>query len=229
MLGDNVHQFVSRAEQRDMVFAAIILPLATMIHAGKIDPESVTRDEFFAALGELGRKDQDSFEVHVTRVEEEMHLVTHCVTEGEEKSGVVLLFTLLESEVNSLLRIHLRVRGFSSNSITDALRGIDFEAKLDIMLPLLDVTLPERVRNAALQCKSIRNLVVHNKATPVLMADDGTKQSDEEVASSRARRFFVENPLARLQRDLQEFVDTAISGSVAVQWGAYLFEKYYEA
>ncbi|HEV6967655.1 MAG TPA: hypothetical protein VK305_19835, partial [Roseateles sp.] len=41
------------------------------------------------------------------------------------------LFTLLEGEVNTLLRIHLRIRGFSPNSITDSLRGTDFDSKID--------------------------------------------------------------------------------------------------
>jgi hypothetical protein len=228
MPSDNVIEFVSRAERSHMLFAAVIQPLARLIHAGRINPETVSREAFFDALRELGRSHDDAFEVYVTRVDEEMRLVAHCVAESEAKSGIVLLFTLLESEVNTLLRMHLRIRGFSPNTITDALRGTDFDAKLDVLLPLLDVSVPERVRNTALQCKAIRNLVVHNKATPALMADIGDKHSDTEIASERAERFFAENPVDRLKADLQDFVDTGIYESPDIQWGRHLLEKYYE-
>ena len=226
---DNVVEFVSRAEQSQMLYAAVMLPLARMIHSGRIDPETVSRDEFFAALQELGQSHENAFELHVTRVEEEMRLVSYCIAEGEAKSGLVLFFTLLEGEINTLLRIHLRIRGFTPNAITDALRGTDFDTKLDVLLPLLEVSVPERMRNASLQCKAIRNLVVHNKATPTLMADIGNKPSDAKVAGERADRFFAENPVERLQLDLQDFVDAGIYDSSAVEWGRHLFAKYYES
>jgi hypothetical protein len=157
-----------------------------------------------------------------------MRLVEHCVAEAESKSGIVLLFTLLEGEVNTLLRIHLRIRGFSPNTITDALRGTDFDTKMDILLPLIGIPVSERIRNTALQCKAIRNLVVHNKATPALMADPGIKSSDSEVAEERADRFFAENPTDRIKFDIQEFFDQGVEASPDVQWGRHLFEKYYE-
>ncbi len=228
MPSDNVVEFVSRNEQTEIVYAAVTYPLARMIHAGLINPETTTREQFFLALKEIGESRENAYEFHVTRLDEEMRLVSHCIEVGEAKSGIVLLFTLMEGEVNTLLRIHLRIRGFSSKSITEALRGADFDTKLDIMLPLVEVTVPERMRNAALQCKAIRNLVVHNKATPSLMALEGDKASDFEVASGRASRFFSENPVQRLQSDLQAFVDDGIRENEAVQWSHHLIRKYYE-
>lgn len=228
MSSDYVVEFVSRAEQSQMLYGAVMFPLARLIHSGRINPETISREAFFDALRELGRSHDDAFEFYVTRVDEEMRLVGHCVAEGEAKSGIVLLFTLLEGEVNTLLRIHLRIRGFSPNSITDSLRGTDFDTKIDVMLPLLDVPVPERIRNTALQCKAIRNLVVHNKAAPALMADVGNKSSDSEVAKERADRFFAENPIDRIRSDIQEFVDEGIESSTDVKWGRHLFEKYYE-
>ncbi len=96
------------------------------------------------------------------------------------------------------------------------------------MLPLLDVSVPERIRNMALQCKAIRNLVVHNKATPKLMTDVGIKPSDGEVAGERADRFFVENPIDRIRTDIQKFVDEGISESTDLQGAHRLLVKYYE-
>lgn len=211
-----------------MLFAAVMLPLARMICSGQINPEAITRDSFFDALRKLGQSHDDAFEILVTRVEEDMRLIAHCVSEGEAKSGVVLLFTLIEGEVNALVRTLLRIRGFTAGAITDALRGTDFDTKLDVLLPLLEVTVPDRLRNAALQCKAVRNLVVHNKASPALMSDMGTKPSDVEAASERAERFFAENPIERLRSDLTAFVDTGIAEDESFQWGQHLFERFYD-
>jgi hypothetical protein len=228
MSSDNVVEFVSKAEQSKMLFAAVMLPLARMIHSGQINPETITRDGFFDALRKLGQSHENAFEILVTQVEEEMRLVAHCVSEGEAKSGVVLLFTLIEGEVNALVRTLMRIRGFTAGAITDALRGTDFDTKVDVLLPLLGVTVPDRLRNIALQCKAVRNLVVHNKASPALMSEMGTKPSDIETASERAERFFAENPIERLRADLTAFVDTGIAEDEAFQWGQHLFERFYD-
>lgn len=224
---DKVDEFLSQAETQHFVFAAVILPLARMIYAGQVNPETLTKEGFCEVLSNLGKSHEDAFEVVVTRVEKEMRLVEHCVDEGEAKSGVVLLFTLIEGEINGLIRSLLRIRGFSPGAITDALRGIDFDTKVNVLLPLLDVAVPERLRNAALQCKTVRNLVVHNKASPALMADVGDKPSDAEVAAERAAKFFQENPVERLRADIEEFSEAGLSENESVQWGRYLFERFF--
>lgn len=209
-----------------MLFAAIILPLARMIHSGAIDPETITKDALKDELISLGKTHEDAFEVCVTEIEEEMRLVAHCVSEGRPRSAIVLLFTLMEGEVNALIRAHLRIRGFSPATITDALKGTDFDIKLDVLLPLFDVSVPERFRNAALQCKSIRNVVVHNKATPSRMSDIGNKPSDGEIADERSTRFFADNPPSRLRGDLESFFESGINEEPAIKWGRHLFNKY---
>jgi hypothetical protein len=224
---DNVIPFASREEQNHILFAAAVLPLARMIHSGRMDPETVTRKEFFDALIQLGTSGENAFEIHVRRVDEEMRLVAHCIEVSEAKSAIILLFTLVEGEVNTLIRMHLTIRGFPHGTISDALRGTDFDTKLDVLLPLLDVSVPDRLRNAALQCKAIRNMVVHNKATPSLAASTGDKPSDLEVATARANRFFAENPVDRLHRDIQDFFDRCMSENPAVQWSKHLFDKYH--
>jgi len=42
MPSDNVVEFVSKEEQNHMLYSAIVMPLARMIHSGAIDPETVT-------------------------------------------------------------------------------------------------------------------------------------------------------------------------------------------
>lgn len=221
-------EFMSREDQNHILFAAVVLPLARMIHSGRIDPEKVTGQEFFNALTQLGTSHENAFEIHVRRVDEEMRLVGHCIEVSEAKSAIVLLFTLIEGEVNTLIRMHLTIRGFSHGVVSEALRGTDFDTKLDVLLPLLGVVVPDRLRNAALQCKTIRNLIVHNKATPSFSASTGDKPSDLEVATARADRFFAENSVERLHRDIQDFFDRSMSENPAVQWSKHLFDKYYE-
>lgn len=89
--------------------------------------------------------------------------------------------------------------------------------------------MPEHFRNVALQCKSIRNIVVHNKATPALMADIGNKDSDSELVDERSARFFSENPIERLQTDLRDFFNLSVSHDSAMQRSAQLFDKYFKS
>ena len=110
--------------------------------------------------------------------------------------------------------------------ISDALKGTNFDAKMDVVLPLLGVSISERLRNTAIQCKSIRNLVVHNKASPNLMALTGDRKSDEKIAEERAAGFFSENPVERIEQDIETFFDNGIYSSEAVQTATVLFDKY---
>ncbi|WP_349741504.1 hypothetical protein [Roseateles cavernae] len=219
---------VSIAEQNVLFFGAVALPLARMIYLGEVDPETVARDVVASKLHALGHTHEDAFEIHLTHVEEDMRLVSHCISENNPKSGIVLLFTLIEAEINSLIRILMRIRDFSASVITDTLKGTGFDTKINVVLPLLNANIPDRLRNAAIQCRSIRNVVVHNKATPALMADSGRKDSDSEIANQKSAAFFAENPIERLQADLKDFVDASISEDPAMQWSAYLFDKYFK-
>lgn len=212
--------------RKKIISAAVLLPLARMIYSGDIDPKNISEDKFSDIVRSLGKTHENAFEVMVERVDKEMHLVAHCVAEGHSKSGAVLLFTLIEGEVNALLRFHMRIRGLSQKLITDALKGISFDIKLNVLLPLLGVTICARFRNTALQCKAIRNLVVHNKATPNLMFESETTPSDTEIADERATRFFIENPVNRLQVDIKDFFDNGANEAPSVQLANSLIEKY---
>lgn len=227
MIHGQEEEAFSASEKYRIIFGSTIIPLARMIYSGKIDPETITFDQFKDKLFSLGKTNENAFELYADGIDKKMRLVEHCVAEDHPQSGVVLLFTLIEGEVNAVLRIRMRIRGFSPAVITDSLKGTDFNTKLDVLLRLLDVEVPERFRNNALQCKSIRNFVVHNKATPNLFMDGDDKLSDTKIADERATHFFVDNPIDRLQTDLEEFCFNAINNEPSVQWGQYLFEKYF--
>ena len=44
----------------------------------------------------------------------------------------------------------------------------------------------------------------------------------------RAERFFRENPIIRIKKDVGDFVDDGIFENDDVQWAAHLFRKFYE-
>jgi hypothetical protein len=228
MTTEHTDESISIAEQNQILFSTIGLPLARMVHSGEIDPETVSRDELATKLKALGNTLEDAFEVHITHIEAEMPLVAHCISQEQPRSGVVLLFTLIETEVNSLLRILMSIRGFPTSAITDALKGTSFNTKLDVLLPLLEVEVPAHFRNAALQCKSIRNLIVHNKAAPALMSDIANKPGDGELENERSLRFFSENPIDRLRADLEGFFEAGLHEDTAMQWSYHLFDKYFK-
>ena len=134
MSTDNVIPFVSKEDGIRILYSVVILSLARMIHSGAINPETITRKQFLDFLSELGTSHENALEVHVTRIEDEMRFIAYCIAAGEAKSGIVLLFTLLEGEINLLIRVHLRIQGFSPNAITDALRGTDFDTRFRMAL-----------------------------------------------------------------------------------------------
>lgn len=228
MKADPLEESVSAAMHNKMMFVTICLPIARMVHSGEIDPETVSYAELSAKLEALGNTFEDAFEIHITHLEEEMQLVAHCIEQGQAKSGVVLLFTLIEAEVNALIRILMRIRGFPPSAVTDALKGTSFDTKLDVLLPLLEVEVSARFRNTALQCKSIRNVVVHDKAAPALMSDKGNKDSDSQLANARSFDFFSQNPVSRIEADLKDFFEGSLQKEPPIQWSFQLFEKYFE-
>jgi hypothetical protein len=220
---------ISDAEKFELFHLTTVFPVARMAFAGKFDHEKITASEFKAALLQLGLTRENAFEMYVSKLPEEMALVHHCITKGHPRSAIVLLFTLFESELNTVARIHLRIRNYSLNAISSALKGTDFDTKMEVLLPLLGVEIAERLRNTALQCKAIRNLIVHNKATPSLWAvDDANQKSDEEIAEERSAKFFSENPIARIESDIATFVHDGINSSPAVKMASELIRKFYK-
>lgn len=217
---------ITGAQKFRLLHSVMIFPLARMVFAGQFNPETITEEELNAVILQLGLNRENAFEMYLETLPREMALIRHCVEQGHSRSAIVLLFTLFESELNTVVRIHLRIRNYSLNAISSALKGTDLDTKMEILLPLLGVQIGERLRNTALQCKTIRNLIVHNKAVPSLWAIGNDLKSDDEVAEERAIKFFSENPLTRIESDISEFVETANSSSSAIRAASSLIRKF---
>lgn len=143
------------------------LAIARLIGMKKLDPSKITsRKKLLPILEKLGRTHDDAFEIHIERVSQKLISIRTCSRDGDAESAVILLYTLIEGEVNTAIRILLRIRGFSHSAISDALRGTDIKSKLQVVLPLLGVDPGARIRQLALESQGMRNASIHYKAQP---------------------------------------------------------------
>ena len=224
---ENTIDFAVDSEHVDMAKRVMVLVLARKIYAGDIKPDEITSaEQFILVIQQLGRAHEDAFEFNVDDIESDVQLIRHCIEQEKYHSAIVLLFTLLEREINTIIRTLLRIRGMSHGTISDALKGTDFATKLDVLLLLLEAEPPPRFRQVALQCKTIRNLVVHNKATPSMFADVGNRQSDHEVATTRAREFFGLHNIGKIEADIRDYFDSSVGLSTEVQQAWALLDRF---
>ena len=145
---------------------------------------------------------------------------------GDPQSAIVLLHTLIESEVNTVARIFLRIRGFSNTKITTAIAGIDLKSKVDVLLPVLGIKVNDRIRQLTSESQRIRNAIVHFKATPTICSNVDEFAGDYEVSKLKASEFFSRNTIASIERDLGRFVDDCASQCPEIQAARALIECY---
>lgn len=204
-----------------------VLAIARQIYAKKIVSSKITNpDDLAAIVQKLGRTNDDAFEIHLDRFTKKFLIIRECIAQEEYESAVLLLFTTVEGEVNTALRILLRIRCFSHAAITDTIKGVDFRSKLDILLPLLGVTPPLRLRQFARQSQIIRNLVVHFRANPEIFSDTLNRDGDYKQNCAQAKEFFSKNPINRLERDLSRFVNHCVSSLPEVQDAIELLNRF---
>lgn len=218
---------ISADQRRRIIYTTTIVPIARMIASGELDPTSVTREHFWRLLLSMGDNQTNAFEFYPEQIRDEIGLVQHCLESAAPRHAIVVLFTLLEAEINTVLRLHLTIRGFSESAILAGLKGTDIGAKTSLLLPLLAVPVTDRFRNAVLQARSIRNVTTHNKAVPHLMDRSKQRMSQSEAADKRARQFFEENPLDRIERDVEDFSEHALRAMPALESAFELFEEHY--
>lgn len=220
---------ISADQRRRIIYTTTIIPIARMIASGELDPTSVTREHFWRLLLSMGENQTNPFEFYPEQIRDEISLVQHCLESAAPRHAIVVLFTLLEAEINTIIRLHLTIRGFSESAILAGLKGTDIGAKINLLLPLLAVPVTDRFRNAVLQARSIRNVATHNKAAPYLMDMSKQRMSQSEAADERARQFFEENPLDRIERDVEDFSEHALRAMPALESAIELFAEHYDA
>lgn len=202
----------------EMVMRIAVLALARMIGTKRLDPSTIASGEaLFPFLDKLGRTDEDAFEVHIDRAPKKLKSIKACIQRKDSESAVVLLFTLIEGEINTVLRILLSIRGYSRSAIDEALRGTTLKSKFDLLLPLLGVSPPPRVRQLAIEAQTTRNAAVHYKASPSVFTDIGEKNGDHDSVSKKADEFLAKNSIDQIEEDIGRFVEGCVSQCSFVQ------------
>ena len=206
------------------VYAPLV---ARWINTGSIDLNKVQSKEDFAELvSRMGRTTDDAFEIHVDRISDRISVVKRCLDDGFLESAILVLFTAIEGEVNSALRIMLRIRNFPHGVIDAAIGGIDLKTKLDLIFPLLGIKSDERFKQFTRQSQIVRNLEVHFRAVPEQWADSGNVKGSCDSIREKASEFFMSNPIERVEQDISNFVDDCVNEMPEVKKAIELMSRY---
>lgn len=218
---------LAKAQLQEYAFGIGVLTVARLIGTKKLDPELIKDEKtLFRLLQKLGKSSETAFEVHTDRVPGKINGIKACIECDEHESAVVLLFTLIEGEVNTALQILLRIRGFSNSAISGVLRGADLSSKLNVLLPLLGVDPGARIRQLASESQSIRNACVHYKAKPAIWWDSEASEGDDETIKKKALEFIGRNPLKEIQLALISFVDLCVAQCPEYRTAHELLHKF---
>lgn len=205
----------------------IALTLARMIGTKEIDPLKInSKKKFHQLIDQLGRSEDNAFEFHINHLPERINSIRITLESGDPQSAIVLLHTLIESEVNTVTRLFLRVRGFTNTQIKTAIAGIDLKSKIDVLLPVLGVQVNARIHQLTTESQRIRNAIVHFKANPTFTSDVGEVAGDHEASELKALEFFSRNSIVAIERDLGRFVDDCGSQCPEIQTAYALLERH---
>ncbi|MCE1239097.1 MAG: hypothetical protein LWW83_04115 [Azonexaceae bacterium] len=203
------------------------LVIARLIGTKQINPSKVrSKKKFRELINQLGRTDDWAFEIHIDHVAQKINSIHICTENGDSQSAVVLLHTLIEREVNTVVRLFLRIRGFSHTAITESIGGVDLKSKLDVLLPLIGVQPSARIRQLAFESQRIRNALVHFKANPIIATDLGERKGDHDVTQEKATEFFRRNTISAIRKELEPFVDICASQCPELQAAHTLIERF---
>ncbi len=118
------------------------------------------------------------------------------------------------------------ISGRDLPKIAGALKGTDFNTKVDVVAPLLGARMSQRLRQTAMSCKTTRNAIVHSKMAPARMTDEGEHPSDSEANGDAARQFFKTHRIEDIEGQLRQFVDSGVSSISEVRDAWAVLEKY---
>lgn len=205
----------------------VALVIARLIRTKQIIPSKIRSKRRFLDLWEkIGRSDDYAFEVHIDHSENRLNSIQLCLENDDPVSAVLLLHSLIESEVNTTVRVLLRLRGFSNSEITDTIKGVDLKSKLEVLLPLLDIRPSHNVRQLRSASQNIRNSIVHFKALPLIATNEGERKGDHDVLMEKAADFFRSHPMKVIRKDLSSFLDTCVSQCPEIQSAHRLLRRF---
>jgi len=217
--------------QNDELYQAakklIYLPLARKIYLKEVTPDEIlTSEQFMEIVSGMGKSDIDAFEVYVSSIEEQFATIDQCLRAGSPQSAAVLLFTLIEGEVNTVVRMLLRIRGMNHKQITEAIQGTNLFVKMRVLLPLLNADPADRFVQIVRECQKIRNEIVHFKASPDMWHDKGGSKGGYDVIKERAQDFFNRTSIEDLMSEIEDFNPVCMGACVFLQQAVRLVERF---
>ena len=215
----------SRAE--DPVHKIVVLAIAQRIFSGLLCTEDIQTIENYKDLIEsIGKTLDDPFEIYMDNVAEQMDIVRLCLGNNASRAATILLFALMESEINQAIRLVMRIRGFRHNRITETLKDLNVKTKLYVILPLLDVIIEDELESVILELVALRNSSTHCKANPCLESDAESKDDDYSVSAVRSDNFFRRTDLAVLATRLDRLHLAAVGACPAIYEAMELVERF---
>ncbi len=214
-------------EIAEIAYRAFVIPIAREINKGSIDPEKITTTkDLINILNEIGAENDNAINIYVDLTEEKLKEIQLCLDNEFYESSIVLLFTLIEREINRAVRIAMYIKNYSHNTITDLLKHTNFKSKINAILPLLNVCVSEQLKFMAFELIKIRNLIIHNKSKPSIHTDIEDKQSDDEVNTHKSGEFFSQYNLQKAHVFLDK-LNVELSNSIPELLSAHLLlEKF---
>jgi hypothetical protein len=120
--------------------------------------------------------DKNPFEIHVISERSRLESAKLCLKSGDPESALVIVSSFIESEINTLIRLALRLRNFSHSAISDSLKETDLRTKMSVIIPLLQIKMSERQKQIAIEQNKVRNIILHFKAIPDISHDGGHRR-----------------------------------------------------
>lgn len=203
------------------------LVIARLIGTGAIIPNEIrSKKRFSELISKLGRNSDYAFEIHIDHTEERIKSIQLCLENVDPQSAILLLHTLIEGEINTAVRVLLRIRGYTNQKITETIQGVDLKSKLEVLLPLLGVQPSPLVCQIRSETQNIRNRIVHFKAIPTIATDDGENNGDHDVTLEKAKNFFRSHSIESIKKDLTKFVDVCVSQAPEIQAAYALLQRF---
>lgn len=206
--------------------SAFVLSLVRKHNANELDLyQDVSLEALTQILLEFGASPEDPMEFYGHTFNEDLSSIETCLNSGDSFSAMILVSAFVERQINVTTRVCMRLRNFSHRKITEAIKGVSFIAKVNTLLPLLDVKLTERQCQIALKQNSIRNESVHFKTVPNRWHDDGSSRMSEEKLQEDINRYFEVDPFSLIKSEFQGFLEHVVSEQPHVQHTCVLVER----
>jgi hypothetical protein len=163
--------------------------------------------------------------MHIISEQPRLNSAKLCIESGDLESALIIVSSFIESEINTIIRIALRLRDFSHGTIGESLKGTDLRTKICVILPLLQIKISERQKQIAFEQNSVRNIILHYKATPDMFHDNGASKGDFDKVRNKAEEFFERHPVDSIEKYFSLFVDSAIIEQPHFLYAFQLFDN----